>query len=566
MLIQSFEPPRKLHSDLGAGVSAGAVLQGSGLVALMTTRPVRLLVQPEGGAEGLSVDVSIESAQEIALLSKDVAVVLDGEHVLWAVSDLHAAVKLKPIARDVRALAARSHGESALAAGMDGKARAVTLSRGAVTSRAFGLRGGLRACDIGEQLTYAVVDGKSGGQLRIHPGVTPELGTSARVALPEGAAGLDRVRGGQKLTAVYARGEATVCVVRGPAPLAAKVVQLEAKPADVAVLDRYLLVAYSDGRLALYDGEAILRAGDAPLTATNVVALGGNGKPQVILAGVGKAGPALWVGTSTGEVFCVELHDVSAEAAPRPRAEPAARAKAAPEPSAEARASAQEALAREFAAKEAAWAERERALIAERDRQKDERKALERKLAEAEEQVRAQEAELAKRTAEYDGLQGEFDALESRLGMAEEQTRGWSAEIMARTEERDGLLAELEALHLRLEMTEEQTRTQEAELSTRTTERDQQKLDLETSQGELVSALEQVRAREAELTARTKELDGSQAELDRLRAEEIERKREQNERQFLGWGDGRSSFGRARGRLDSVISQVHSVLFRRSRD
>src|SRR5262249_9590162 len=152
-----------------------------------------------------------------------------------------------------------------------------------------------------------------------------------RVALPEGAAGLDRVRGGQELSVVYARGEAVMCAVFGSSKLEAKLFQLEAKPADVALLGPYLLAAYPDGRVALYDIAAIACAGAAPLAAVSAVELGAKGKPRVILAGRGKSGPALWVGTSAGEVFSASLPEKPAEAATHPRAERAARVKEAPE-------------------------------------------------------------------------------------------------------------------------------------------------------------------------------------------------------------------------------------------
>ncbi len=61
------------------------------------------------------------------------------------------------------------------------------------------MRGTLRGCDVGESVTYVVFDGDGGGQFRIHPGATPELGTSAKTSLPSEARELDLVRGGQAL-------------------------------------------------------------------------------------------------------------------------------------------------------------------------------------------------------------------------------------------------------------------------------------------------------------------------------------------------------------------------------
>ena len=314
MVLQSIETPRKVN-DLGASIAAGALLLSPGLVGMLTGRPARIALQPLDGTAGTAVDLSIESAQEIALLSKDAAVVLAGGGALWSLLDLRGTVKVRQIAQDARALHARPQGESALAIGTDGQAMALTLSRTEVGVRTLSVRGALRACDVGDQVTYALLDGEGGGQLRVHPGATPELGTSARATLPDAALGLDRVRGGQLLSAVYKRNDERVCLVQGGSKLEARLVRLDAKPADVAVLDGCLLVAFVDGRLALYDPDALARAGDGPLEPTSVVPLGGQGRPRVLLATAGKGAPALWIGTTTGEVVRAALVQREVEAA-----------------------------------------------------------------------------------------------------------------------------------------------------------------------------------------------------------------------------------------------------------
>src|SRR5690606_15104658 len=110
-------------------------------------------------------------------------------------------------------------------------------------------------------------------------------------------------RGGQKLTAIYKRGSSSVCaVVKDGGRLAAKMIALDSPAMDVAVLDSSLFVAFGDGRVALFDGAAIAGAGGAPLSPTAAVQAGGRGEPRV-LAIVGKASPALWIGTSGGDML-----------------------------------------------------------------------------------------------------------------------------------------------------------------------------------------------------------------------------------------------------------------------
>jgi hypothetical protein len=564
MLLQSFESPRKLRDDLGAGVCAGALLQGHGLAALVTNPKTRLLIQPLSGAGGTVIDVALEAVQEIAFLSKDVAVALDGDHILWALSDLGATVKAQKVARDVRALCARPSGESALALRIDGKVVSLTLNRGAVAARAFGLRGMLRACDVGEHVTYAVLDGKAGGQFRIHPGATPELGIEARVALPEGAARLDRVRGGQALSAVFKRGEATVCVVRGPSKLAVKLVELEAKPVDVAVLGGNLLVAFADGRLALYDREALDRAGDTPLAATSVVVSGGKGKPQVIFAVVTKAGPALWIGTSAGEVLSAALvaNNEPAEVSVKARKNSAARANDAPAKESKvsphssafspaalavdaALAAERDALRAELAqakgehataltAREQVWSTQHeqalaalrRELSAVREAHAKELAAKEGAAAEVKRGAEALSAALGKARDQQRAAEERAAALERHLGAKGDEIDALKAKFVAaeeqygvRTAERDWLKGELEAVRGKLQGVDADAQRYKEQLATKAEESDRLEGDVQDMQSKLGMANEQVRNIEAELASRMRELDAIQAEFDALQTE-----------------------------------------------
>lgn len=308
MPFQNLSGPREVV-NLNAEVHAFALLQSPGLLAALSSDPVRIAVQPlSGGSRGKTTQISLDGAAEVALLSRDVAVIRSSDDAIWALLDITHTPKTDQVARDMRALCMRPTGESALALGWDGSATQLTLNRHEVEARSFPLRGNVRACDLTDSEVYAVVDGEGGGQLRVHPGATPEPGPSVRAALPREAASFDRVRGGARLAAIYKRGAQTVCLMTGgPNRLTAKLVQLESAPADVAVLETSLFAVYPDGRAALYDADAIAGASDAgPIKAKATIALGARGEPRTV-AIHGKGAPVLWVGTSTGEVVSVSV-------------------------------------------------------------------------------------------------------------------------------------------------------------------------------------------------------------------------------------------------------------------
>jgi hypothetical protein len=492
MVLQGFETPRKVN-DLGAAVAAGALLLGQGLVGMLTTKPARIALQPIDGSGGAIIDIPAIEARDFALLSKDTAVVLGGGGALFALQDLQSAVKPRPIAREVRALSSRPFGESAFAIGDEGKAMALTLSRNEVGVRTFSMRGALYACDIGEHVTYAIVDDERGRQLRVHSGATPEVGTSVRVTLPEGAAGLDRVRGSQNLSAVFKRGDERVCVVQGSAKPQAKMIRLDAKPADVAVLDGCLLVAFLDGRLALYDRDAIEGAGDSPLSATAVTPLGAQGRPRVIVAASGKASASLWVGTTAGEVFRAGL-TMTAEAVSQPRAQPPppARNEAPQAPD-----RAEELLARE------------------------------REL----EELRTEMAQLKASQA------AELDALRAEKNEALEELRANHRKAL---EEHDAAhrkaLEEHDAAH-RKALEEHETAHRKA---------------IEEHDAAHSKALQDIRK---QLEAQTKVTEQMRSEIEQLVAARAE-ERERIEKLFPFGSEGIRSFERARDKLDSLITRI----------
>jgi hypothetical protein len=627
MVVQGFETPRKVN-DLGAGVAAGALLLGQGLVGLLTAKPARIALQPMDGSKGAVIDIPVVEAKELSLLSKETAVVLAAGGDLIALLDLQSAVKPRPIAREVRALSPRPFGESAFAVGDEGKAMALTLSRNDVGVRTFSMKGALHACDIGEHVTYAIVDDDRGRQLRVHTGASPELGTSVRVALPEGALDLDRVRGSQLLSAVYKRGDERVCLVQGSAKPQAKMIRLEAKPADVAVLDGCLLVAFFDGRLALYDRDAIEGAGDTTLPATALMPLGAQGRPRVILAASGKGSASLWVGTTAGEVFRAGLA-LTAEAVSQPQAPSPSPAVNEP-PRAPDRT--EELLARERELEEL------RAEVAQM--QASHAAELEKLGAEAEQAKASHAAELAKVGAEAEQAKvshaAEIEALRVERSEAleelraahrkalEERDTAHRAAIEAHNaahqkaieahnaahqraieehdaahqraieehdaahrkaiEEHDAthstaledMRRQLAAADARERALEETSRAKGAELDdalaklraaeeqvrARTAERDLHQRDLEEARAKLTQAEGELTSGAAERKGLTEAIDRMRSELEHLVAARAE-ERERIEKLFPFGSEGLRSFERARGKLDSLITRIQGVVFKR---
>jgi hypothetical protein len=73
------------------------------------------------------------------------------------------------------------------------------------------------------------------------------------------------------------------------------------------VIETSFLVTFGDGRVALYDSDAIAAAGEgAAIAPKHIAPLGGRGKPEALLV-TSKGGATLWVGTSTGEVLSASV-------------------------------------------------------------------------------------------------------------------------------------------------------------------------------------------------------------------------------------------------------------------
>lgn len=286
-------------------VRACAKLQDPSLVAMISTDPVKLAMHPTGGGTTRMTGISLSGADEIALLSREVVVVRSGDE-LWGIQNLSHSAVIDQVGRDTRALCNRPAGGTALAVHWDGRATELKVGQREVIERPFALRGTVRACDVGLQHTFVVVDGADGGELRVHPGPTPEPGAIARASLPREAKELDRLRGGLELSALYKPGKTSVCVVqkRGNAHTS-KMIELESPPLALGVIESSLFAAYRDGSFVLYDNDALSNAQGIP-QATSQLRLPARGEPRTMTY-TGKSVPTMWIGTDSGEVVQVTI-------------------------------------------------------------------------------------------------------------------------------------------------------------------------------------------------------------------------------------------------------------------
>jgi len=94
----------RLACDLQAAARGGALLTGAGLVGVLSGGPARIGLLPVGGGAAHLTDLAIESAQDLALLSRDVAVVRGGDGQIWGLSDLAGTPRPRAVGRDARAL------------------------------------------------------------------------------------------------------------------------------------------------------------------------------------------------------------------------------------------------------------------------------------------------------------------------------------------------------------------------------------------------------------------------------------------------------------------------------
>jgi len=305
MPYKSLSSPRRVES-LDAEVRGAAAIDNPGLVAMIAASPARLAVVPTGSGTNKTVNLSLGQGDEVAMLSRDVALVRS-ESDVWAVLDIHHRAKLERVASDVRSLYGRPSGEHALALTWEGNAIQLSVSGYEVEARPFVLRGNVRVADVGAVDTTVVVEVPGGLELRMHPGPTPEPGANGRTALPAEAKKFDKLKSGTALNVLYKSGDSALCLVtqRG-GRLSAKMVDVGVPVTCAAVSETSLVVGFGDGRAALFDGAALDAAGSGPMTPTHSLSIGARGEPTTMLI-TAKGSASVWVGTSSGEVVRVSL-------------------------------------------------------------------------------------------------------------------------------------------------------------------------------------------------------------------------------------------------------------------
>jgi hypothetical protein len=297
----------KKVGNLDAEVVAIAPLETDQLVGVVTNDPVKVALYPYASGTTKVKNVGLDNVGAIALINKTAAVVKTGGE-LWGVLDLQHTPKVEQVGRDIRALCHFPKGGTALALGWDGHGAALALEGREVGGRQFTLRGDVRTATLDSTHTFVVVNGVGGpgGQLRVHPGQTPENAATGRADLPSDATGLNRMSASQSLIVLAKRGADSVCVIRprGNA-LEPNMLAVPGGVVDVAVIESSMFVVCADGKVRLYNSAMLARLGSDILEPTFQLDLRPKGEPTVIVASQ-RGGNKLWVGTKGGDVLRVD--------------------------------------------------------------------------------------------------------------------------------------------------------------------------------------------------------------------------------------------------------------------
>ncbi len=300
MPYKNVSQPRQVATVEGE-ITGGSYHRKLGSIVMMGKNPVQIALVGASGSPAKVFGLGLDDVSDIVLLSRDMAVVRDG-NTIWGVVDLAHKAKVDQVGTDSRLLVG-PQGDTAISLKWDGTAEALTPGRADVAVRSFGLRGDHRAIDLGENECYAVVDGGD-GEFRIHPGSSPEQGSITKTALPPGCKDLDRVSGGRFLSVVYSRGQSMVCAVRRAGNrLEPKMLRLDIPMTDLAVADTTMVALARDGRVVIYDSESIDKATGSIIEPRAEKHLGCRGEPRAIVV----AGGNIFVGTSSGEVVMAAL-------------------------------------------------------------------------------------------------------------------------------------------------------------------------------------------------------------------------------------------------------------------
>lgn len=293
----------KKIANLDAEVVAIAPLDSDRICGVATNDPVKVAIYPYAAGTKKEKSVGLDDVSALALINKSVAVVKTGNDI-WGVIDLQHSPRIEQVGRDIRALGHFHKGGTALAIGWDGHGAALALEGHEVGGRQFVVRGDIRAVALDASNTYAVVNGAggAGGQLRVHPGQTPESGAKARVDLPSEAMGMSRLAASEGLVALTKRGGDSVCVVRQPGgALEPAMLAVPGTVVDVAVIETSLFVLCKDGKLRLYNSEALAKLGTDLVDPNFELDVKVTGEPTVLRATT-TGGNKLWIGSKGGDL------------------------------------------------------------------------------------------------------------------------------------------------------------------------------------------------------------------------------------------------------------------------
>lgn len=276
-------------------VKASAYLKTPGLIAFASTDKGQLFVASPSGTSPKVSKLGLSEVEDIALLSRDVAVVRQGMEA-WALLGIGHTANTDRIVDDVRQLAWRGAGGTAMVLGWSGNASELSLKGNEVVARSFSLRSDLRTVWIGEGETYALADANN-GEFRVHPGNTPESGAAAKASLDGTGVQLDRLAGGKFFSAAWRpKSHDVITFTRAGNRIEVKNLRMDQPATSVAVIETSLLVGTGDGRVTLYGKQQIADASNHSIEPTHSVDVGG--QPNTILV----VNNQIFVGTSSGDI------------------------------------------------------------------------------------------------------------------------------------------------------------------------------------------------------------------------------------------------------------------------
>lgn len=294
MPFKNISRPKNLVT-LEGPVKCSAFLKTPGLIALASSETGQLFVASPSGTSPRVSKLGLSEVEDIALLSRDVAVVRQGMEA-WALLGIGHTANTDRVVDDVRQLTWRANGQTALVLGWSGNASELALKGNEVVARSFSLRSDLRSVSVGDGECYALADANN-GEFRVHPGATPESGASAKASLDGAGVNLDRLAGGKFFSAAWRpKAHDVIVFTRAGNRIEVKNLRMDQPATAVAVAETSLLVGTGDGRVTLYGKQQITDASNHSIEPTHSIEVGG--QPNTILV----VNNQIFIGTSTGDI------------------------------------------------------------------------------------------------------------------------------------------------------------------------------------------------------------------------------------------------------------------------